>query len=258
MERILIIPDIHYRLSVVNIILEREYAQAKRVVFLGDYFDTQDHSHELTAVMCYWLKGVLSDPKCICLLGNHDMHYLYPENHHLLASGYNPVSARVIRQILKPADIKKFHLFTLYKNWLMTHAGLHPGLLNRKNASLRTHLKALCGQAIRAAHAGEPHALLEAGVARRGQALYGGLTWLDFEEEFIPISGINQIVGHTRDSRVRSKNLPKSKNYCIDAKGKYYAILTDESLQIKEAMSGKVLKKKEIKILKNIPRLAQD
>ena len=43
-----------------------------------------------------------------------------------------------------------------------------------------------------------PHPLIGCGYARHGDAPVGGLTWLDWAEEFAPIPGIHQIVGHSK------------------------------------------------------------
>lgn len=66
---------------------------------------------------------------------------------------------------------------------------------------------------------------LRAGWARGGDCPVGGLTWLDWNREFVPIPGLNQIVGHTRrDGEVRHRSTPESDNWCIDS-GMQQAVL---------------------------------
>ncbi|MDZ4742085.1 MAG: metallophosphoesterase [Verrucomicrobiota bacterium] len=255
MERIIIIPDIHYRLTVVNTILEREYAKADKIIFLGDYFDTQDHSHESAAVTSLWIKGLLNDKKCVCLLGNHDMQYLFPKNNHFRVKGFNAKAARIISEIFKPTDLNKFSLYWIYKKWVMSHAGIHPGFIPGGNIPLRTQLGLLSRNAFRAAHEGHSHSFLEAGYARHGRAAFGGVTWLDFEEEFMPIRGLNQIVGHTRGLKVRFIEEKDSRNYCLDAQGRYYAVLNENRLQVKKFDSDKIIRNSDIKKLVSKKRL---
>ena len=68
---------------------------------------------------------------------------------------------------------------------------------------------------------GDKYWLYCAGVARFGNEIIGGITWLDFEEEFVPIEGLDQIVGHTFHSAVIERN----NNYCIDCSLNQYLIL---------------------------------
>jgi hypothetical protein len=53
------------------------------------------------------------------------------------------------------------------------------------------------------------------GRGRGGPARIGGLVWLDWNTEFTPIEGLNQIVGHSSGSEVRVKRGVNSINYCI-------------------------------------------
>ncbi len=249
MDRIIIIPDIHYRLTVVNSILDREYQRATKIIFLGDYFDTQDHSHEMAAVMAFWLKGVTADKKCLCLLGNHDMQYLYPKNTHFSVKGYDPAIAHIVSSIITPEDIKRFALHYFHKTWLFSHAGIHPGFLSHRHGSLRSQARTLEREAFLTAAGGGITDFLEAGQARRGMAPYGGVTWLDFEDEFLPVHGINQVVGHTRGTTVRCIQVASSRNYCLDAMSRYYGVLSGSQFQIYKSDTGKPLKAKEIEVL---------
>jgi hypothetical protein len=54
-------------------------------------------------------------------------------------------------------------------------------------------------------------------------------------DSLVPISDINQIVGHTPGRKVREKHTPDSRNYCLDVKnGSVAAILEDGELNILE------------------------
>lgn len=77
---------------------------------------------------------------------------------------------------------------------------------------------------------GDP--LLGAGRDRFGPQPIGGPLWLDWSS-LIPISGINQVVGHTPDNRVREKSAPGSKNYCLDVRnGEAAAMLENGKITV--------------------------
>jgi len=44
----------------------------------------------------------------------------------------------------------------------------------------------------------------------------GGIFWCDFNAEFEPIEGLNQIFGHTAGKNIRVRHTETSKNFCID------------------------------------------
>ncbi len=48
---------------------------------------------------------------------------------------------------------------------------------------------------------------LDAGFARGGLQAIGGMTWLDWNEEFAPVPYVNQIVGHTQLTNPEEKIL---------------------------------------------------
>ena len=105
--------------------------------------------------------------------------------------------------------------------------------------------------------------IFNAGRARWGSQRVGGITWCDFEREFKPFRGINQIVGHTpqmqsprwcileedplnTDGRVVYRpydlfkpslaglnNLNLSHNICLDVHGNtHYAVWNGKELKL--------------------------
>jgi hypothetical protein len=54
---------------------------------------------------------------------------------------------------------------------------------------------------------------LDAGFARGGLQVVGGITWLDWHDEFKPVSHLNQIVGHMQLKNPEEKSTENSKNY---------------------------------------------
>jgi len=63
-------------------------------------------------------------------------------------------------------------------------------------------------------------------IKRNKAKAIGGIFWCDFNQEFVPIKGINQIFGHTgydnrnkeylKGSKIRLLKGIDSENYCID------------------------------------------
>ena len=52
-------------------------------------------------------------------------------------------------------------------------------------------------------------------------------------DELVPITGLNQLVGHTPDKSVRHKNAPTSRNICLDTNLRNYAVFDGGKLEIK-------------------------
>ena len=68
----------------------------------------------------------------------------------------------------------------------------------------------------------------------------GGITWQDFREEFEPIDGLKQLVGHSRRKKIEGHplegtiNLEECDNLNIDCGLFEYLIISNGKLQIKK------------------------
>ena len=115
------------------------------------------------------------------------------------------------------------------------------------------HLQDLSDRASQNAAMKKDDDFFNAGRARMGPAPVGGITWADFNWEFQPTPGVNQMVGHTPGEQVKCKWLrhedtkPRkgdwptyqkmleinpetsvhSLSVCIDTQGKHYAVIED-------------------------------
>jgi len=205
MKDILIIPDVHEQVDKLAKILDDFKKYPK--IFLGDFFDKFGPRN--TKEIAILLKtSILHDPKNTVLFGNHDLQYAFPENTALKCSGFNFSSESQILSTLKKEDWDKMKfIHWINDTWVCTHAGIHPYFLNavtgieylkdpEKNNEWRNDL-----------HAGICPAILRAGHTRGGFQRYGGITWLDWNREFEPIRGTNQIVGHTISDSVKTNIL---------------------------------------------------
>lgn len=217
----IIISDIHNRVDWIEPFLSS--LKYDRVVFLGDYFDEFNDTLEDTAKSAEWLKQSLHKPNRVHLFGTHDIWYRFPHNNYLRASGNTEWKAKVIEDIISEEEWDILKLYHFEQDFYMTHAGIHPLFADVTN--IRKIIKIETDNALNDAKKGIINAWLEAGEARGGFQKVGGLTWLDWDEEFEPISHINQIVGHTTHHYPVENNTKYSKNYCIDTKNEYIGIL---------------------------------
>lgn len=201
-----------------------------RVIFLGDFFDDFGDGLEDAKHTALWLRNrIESAPADVFLLGNHDASYMYPQNPHLYCPGFTQEKSKVIRKILTEKHWKRFKIMFEAEGWLFSHAGFHPAFVEGIGIS---ELAERCDEAMRNAAIGLGDPLLGAGQDRFGPQPIGGPLWLDWSS-LIPISGINQVVGHTPGNRVREKSAQGSKNYCLDVRnGEVAAMLENGKITV--------------------------
>ena len=255
----LILPDIH-----------NQHERAEKVIssvgpdktfFLGDYFDEfYDNANDVQKT-AHWLKNSLQKPNRIHLMGNHDSAYRF-RSRVTSCSGFTDIKSMAINNIMKFSDWNKIKWHAILDGWLLVHAGLHPSwipngfVMTLKN--IDEWLSKESEVANKMAARNESHWLFGAGFARGGSRPFGGLNWLDWNEEFTPIKGINQIVGHTPNRAptwkyttqddVRIKTAPHvvpkfradvSYNLCLDSFTKvgWYAIWDGEKLNVESYLN---------------------
>ena len=246
----MIIPDVHEQIEKVKKLLEK-YPDLW-VVFLGDWFDSFAN-HGLptynTFETCRWLRENILNPLYTFLWGNHDLHYAFPINA-MCCSGWNGQKLSIIRNHLGDTKEgwKKFKLFHWIgepanndergnvenKEYLCTHAGLHPYLLNPVLGFGKKCLAEMEEEALyKLRYEQQVVPLLLCGRGRGGPGRVGGVVWLDWDQEFTPIEGLNQIVGHTPGDAVRTKVVREegkvvSFNYAIDTHLKYVILVYED------------------------------
>ena len=152
--------------------------------------------------------STVNNPNHIFLVGNHEQHYAYSYRT-FQCSGYEQWKYFLINDIVPRSVWDKLKWFYfLDGQWLLSHGGLHT--LNvpddikkvRKDrqqfiAALTKYLDDELRKGFQSGANNQGCWVFNAGRARWGQQRVGGLTWCDFEREFKPFRGINQIVGHT-------------------------------------------------------------
>lgn len=202
MKITLIIPDLHLRWQEADKIIKG--AGADEVIFLGDHFDDFGDTPQMIGEMCDWLEAEVKKPNRIFLYGNHDIHYARPDVH-FRCSGYEEWKYFLIHDNFEGKKIwdhfQWYHI--LDDKWLITHAGLHKFNLPKDIAALHkdrsAFLKAIATYLDAEIIPGyrDKSWIFHAGRSRGGLQRVGGIDWCDFEREYYPIMGLNQIVGHT-------------------------------------------------------------
>ncbi len=265
----LIIPDVHNRCELVEKIIK--FVKPDLTIFLGDYFDDFFDDPNIIIDVAHWFKWSVNQKNRIHLAGNHCIHYWFKDNRNLRCSGYEQFKSIAINDIVEKKDWEKLQFYyVLDRKWLLTHAGVHPVWIKpdciKSKEFISSNLTEIVGKlkydsvdAVRRFYANKEHWFSYAGFSRSSQShSYGGLLWCDWQSEFKPIRGINQIVGHTPQRQLKwivlipgadqygilplednlvqipQLNEESSYNICLDSEpgSQYYSIYENGNLSI--------------------------
>jgi hypothetical protein len=260
----LIIPDIHnHHVVAENLITS---ISPDQTIFLGDYFDDFNDTYAHVCATAEWLAWSVNQPNRFHIVGNHDVHYWFPHNNDCRCGGFEIGKSQCINDFMKPEHWNKLKFFHVLGDWFLTHGGIHPYWIDpvkfRKDEPVRITKEALVKRlehdsidCVKQLTAGKWHWFNIAGFSRSSSPYVGGVTWCDFNQEFHPIRGVHQIVGHTPDKeRVKWLILKEnddavyapesakpelsnktSFNVCLDSYPalKWYAIYENKELKIK-------------------------
>lgn len=212
MAKILIIPDVHgrdfWRSHVQRI---DEYQE---IIFLGDYLDPYDTKNqqarenafdEFVDIMKFQAKHT---DKVTLLLGNHDLHYLWP---HSFSCSRKYFEKMLFYSKLFRQSIKRFSLMQVRcigdRQYVFTHAGILRGwLLSNKYLVTRYLEEVEAGRFEGLAtlvngmlNCEDPGILVQVSKIRKGNYDYGSPVWADVKEHQTGTSLKNayQIFGHT-------------------------------------------------------------
>lgn len=258
--RTLLIPDIHQNYGFLESILEREPLDSfERIVLLGDYFDGREPTHRgpdaarKTARLINQLE-VKVGSRLTLLWGNHDVpYYLYQcangrggadhsEFRRLRRQmGLAPESQATAEAICEEWPLSfwgKLRPFVRINRFVVSHAGIHLSLYPSKARSVAQALEILGKQwsedFIKLRSGGIPGPLMDAGTVRGGERFeVGGVTWLDWEQEFEDDLPFGQIVGHSWC--VSQREIGRS--HCIDFGQCAYAMI-DTNLVVRHILGG--------------------
>lgn len=239
MKKILIIPDIHHKVKIVEAILYKEAPD--KVIFLGDWFDDFGDNTDISEATAVWLtKRMDKHPEDVFLWGNHDTSYGFPSRE-TYCSGFSEAKMHAIRDAMTSKHWDKFVFTHWEESWLFSHAGLTaPHISGAPKDDLKGWLEGQEAQAQLKLRSSQLHWFFQAGMSRGGRAPFGGVTWCDVSE-FIPTANVNQVFGHTPQSRVwkfdtkrRKGAILSSDNYCIDTHLWHYGLMIDGVFSIGE------------------------
>lgn len=266
MIKTLILSDIHHKIDIADKIIKR--VNADKVICLGDFQDDFYDTAKMVENTCHWVNNFVKNPNHIMIWGNHDKQYAFKYSI-FKCSGYDTWKQHIINDLVpkKTWDKLKWY-YILDDKWLLTHAGLHklnlpPSIQSLyKNRplflkSISEHLDNEIRIGFQCAANNTSHWIFNAGYSRGGSQKVGGIDWCDWNMEFVPIRGLNSIVGHTSDNNVRWINLSEgsdtpidinkeefvtdshildnvelSTNVCIDTNMNHYAIWNGKKLTI--------------------------
>jgi len=204
-SKTLIIPDIHNKWKKAQDLIDK--INPARVVALGDLFDSFDDSPEILEESCEWFVNFIHNPKNVFIMGNHELSYRFPCYR---CSGYKQWKQMMMDDFIKLSDWNKcVYYYNLDDIFLLTHAGLHSRLLLRESYNLFENkspdaykqllvdMGNLSRHAVKSADRGDENNFFAPGRSRGGTYKVGGIMWCD-SREFVPIKGLNQIFGHTK------------------------------------------------------------
>jgi len=235
--RFLVIPDLHNCVGWVSRCLSEMSGEYDKVIFLGDYFDSYNEYISDVYNTVSFIKDHIHDENNIFLLGNHDLPYMCINNL-TYCPGYTEEKQRCIDRYMTSTDWERFkpihvEYTTTGDVWAFSHAGLHPSIfLHPINGADINYIINKCEMGRYNVASGIFSDAYQIGKGRGGDMNVGGVLWLDWYTEFIPIPHINQIVGHSYVKYPEQKNISTSENRCIDTGCKYVMLWKDGTIQI--------------------------
>ena len=229
----LVIGDVHDQTYIVDAIVNQYGSNYEEIIITGDYFDSFGNGAVFAKRTALWLKEKLNDDKFKLIWGNHDLGYRFPRNHQISCSGYSRNKSDEINSILKNEDWGKLLFFYETQGFFISHAGLGQHMAHSIDGFSRRYLKAvLYEDYYNALPSGVYSQMFGVGHARGGPQDRGGITWQDWNQEFSPIDGLSQIVGHTHSDRIQYKNYGGSINVNVDCLPNY--VLEIDNGKLKE------------------------
>lgn len=230
----LVIPDLHHRTGWVDAVVTDE--RPDRIVFLGDGPDARGklgRSHSAVDRMVAFMKHWLPRPEVVWLIGNHEAHYIF--NHEgIRGSGWKHWRWKRYNEALGRHWWRRMQFAHWEQGWLLSHAGFRQGLAHPILGLDPEWLAREDRQQFEAALlAPTPWTAIGDARSYHKTGAQGGVTWLDWDEEFEPIAGINQIVGHTAADEPRWKDTEDSRNLCLDTHCRHYALIVDGVVEVR-------------------------
>lgn len=270
---LLLIPDIHHRIDIVDQIVTLETGNFNKILSAGDTFDDFNDTIEDSIKTAEWFVNKINDPLWTFLRSNHSISYEFPWNPNAYCSGFTKEKSTVINRIVRRDDWNKQKTFHYENEFLFSHAGVGKNFLDMMveqgyseefEYSIENILNKLGEweqKGLEYYNVGHSHPIFGAGWDRGGDQKFGSPIWIDFSS-LTNIKGVKQCCFHTphifpdlkyvRDDgrnvaqEVNSPILKKTKvkfengvAYCLDTHLSHYAILSEDQLDIYEVIFDK-------------------
>ncbi len=230
----LIIGDRHNAVDHIEATIAK-HPDADSVVFTGDFFDNFHDTPAIAENTARWLKHSLQQSNRIHCIGNHDLPYIPGVRlEEYNCPGFDVDKQKAINDILTPTDWAQLVGATVSQDILISHAGFTMQLFQYETG--KTTLPTAAVLADKANN--ELKKVMAGGISkyyqpgdRMGYLRPGGIIWADWNDEFINIPGINQVVGHTPSFKIRANKNNGAVSYCVDC-AKQYVMLENGALTI--------------------------
>ncbi len=169
-------------------------------VFVGDLVDNDFGSVIADEEMVENLSNIIDFKrknmnKVTLLIGNHDVSYLYINNHSVRASRFRESIAMELHD-LYAFNKDCFQNSWQYKNVIATHAGIqHNWFVEKFKGDLNENI---ANQLNNPKDDNQNTRLFDVGRCRGGWTDVGGIYWADRSELVKPLKGFIQVAGHNR------------------------------------------------------------
>lgn len=219
--KILAIGDVHGR----DVLSRIEPDNYDKIVFIGDYCDSHDMGVYNDFRILDSLKKIIEFKKAcpgkvILLLGNHDVHYMYPKEVDECSGFRKTMLADLQTLFLEHSSL--FDMAYQYKTTLFTHAGVSVTWYMEYNAAIYRELRIIRDQTgtripvtlgeklnyLRNSKEGRKILFTFSGLRTFPQDLdkAGGIIWADQEEtDYDYLKNYHQVVGHTVVASIEKK-----------------------------------------------------
>ena len=206
------------------------YMQYDKIIFIGDYMDSFDVSNaemKINFIDIIFFKQQLRD-RVVLLWGNHDVQYVIDGRQ---CSGFRPELLYDMRELFR----HHHDLFTMAyeesttdgKKYLWTHAGVTSGWLELLDETIKlpanrfSNIIALrnpqtVSEKINAAWDFNLAELYNVDRDSGGRSAWAGPLWVRPRKlNAYPLSGYNQIVGHTAFNQITKKEVNTNGSECV-------------------------------------------
>ena len=172
-------------------VLPKLAACHERKIFIGDYLDSYiaNPAQQMSALET--IVGMAERGEALLLLGNHEASYLGPMG--LRATGFNSITAALLIPVQRRLErVLRPFAYHEASRTLFTHAGVTREMwesyrLTFENLATKLHEWSL--------DFSSPYFFI--GNTRGGFDPLGGPLWCDWHDEFEPVPGLTQVIGHT-------------------------------------------------------------